>query len=204
MVELFSGLASLLIVLVLVAYFKQVIKGQSTPNPATWLIWSIVCTMNAVSYFLVVKGNLWQSSITIIVAVGLSSIFVYSLVKGKFGKLGKTEVICFVSAVIVGILWQITGDANLANILLQGVFLISFVPTVLGLLKRELKEKALPWNLAVVSYSCLLISVIIDIENAGWIALVHPIANGIIGNGSVALIVNLQARKPEEHIHEEN
>jgi hypothetical protein len=80
------------------SYLVQVIKGRSIPNPATWLIWVIVTIINTLTYFLVTGGNLWISLSSIVLACGIVFIFIFSLIKGKFSKLGKIEVISLVIA----------------------------------------------------------------------------------------------------------
>ena len=193
MSQLFVIIGNLLMVAVLVTYFKQVKEGTSIPNPSTWLLWVVVSLMNAVSYFLVVQENLWQSMYVLVATTGLTVIFIYSVMKGKFGKIGTMEKISFVLALAVGILWKTTGSADLANLSLQVIFVISFIPTIHGLLTHKLKEKGLPWNLAVASYAFITAGILTS-ESYRWIALVYPIVNGILGNGSVALIVALQER----------
>ncbi|MBU2509646.1 MAG: hypothetical protein ABII13_01110 [Patescibacteria group bacterium] len=194
MSQLFSILASALIIAVIIIYFRQVVKGDSVPNPATWFIWSIIGVMNAISYFAVVRESLWQSLITLLAATGMTSIFLYSIVKGKFAKVGKLEIICFSLAVAIGVMWKASGDADIANLSLQAVYLVSFVPTIHGLLTHKLREKGLPWYLSLISYSCMIVAIVTH-ESFRWIALAHPIANGIIGNGTVTIIIVLQARK---------
>ena len=192
--QFFSVAANVLIVVVMVIYFKQVVKGVSVPNPSAWLIWIIIGLMNMVSYFLVVRGDLWQSLITIVTFAGFIFIFVYATVKGKFAGFSKADMFYFIPALVVGVIWQTTGNADLANISLQIVYLLSYLPIVHGLLSHRLREKSLPWNLASISY-CLMILAIVTADSWRWIALVHPIANGIVGNGSVILAIHLQARK---------
>lgn len=191
MAHVLSILASLCICAVIVMYYRQVAKGHSTPNPATWLIWLVLGIMNAVSYFVVVRGNYFEWAITGFAAVGLSAIF-YALRKGKFGDLGWTEIVCGTLCLLVGVVWKITGDAITANILLQVIYVISFIPTAFGLLFKDAKEKAPPWNLAVLAYTLVVIAIIIDWGEGSWLELVHPIANGIVGNGSIALIIQLK------------
>lgn len=196
MSDLISIVASLFMVGVVITYLGQVIKNSSTPNPATWVIWSIVSTMNAISYFSVVQDDILKASTSAISAVGLSIVFIYSLAKGKMGKIGLVEILSFLMAIIIGFLWKKTGNASMANLSLQLIFIVSFIPTIRGLLKRELKEKPLPWILAVISQGLLGLAIIFDWQSAGgWIALAYPIINGVIGNGIVAIIVIWQDHK---------
>lgn len=149
MTETLSLLANLILVFVILIYLRQVVRSESTPNPATWLIWLIIVTMNTVSYYHVVSGNIAQWLLTFTSAIGLSAICLYSLFRGKFGRIGIVEIVSFLSAVCVGIFWQTTSNAILTNLFLQSIFLISFVPTITGLKRGQLRERAFPWDLAV-------------------------------------------------------
>ncbi len=194
MSELLSIAASLFMVAVVITYFLQVQNNLSTPNPATWLIWSVVTTMNSISYFFVVNGNWFKFSLSVVVAIGLSTIFLYTLRTGRFGKIGWVEILSFLMAVAIGLVWKTSGNNSLANLSLQVVLAISFIPTIKGLLSRELKERPLPWLLAVSGYSLQVLAILTD-WNSDWVALAYPIVNGIFGNGSVAVIIFYQAKQ---------
>ena len=194
MSQFFSLIGNIVVIAVIITYFRQVRNGDSTPNPATWLLWVIVSLMNAVSYFIVVQEDIWQSLIVIITTIGLTGIFGYAAFTGKFRSIGATEKVCFGLAIMVGVLWKATGSAIIANLSLQIIFAISFWPTVRGLLTHELTEnKALPWNLAVISYFFVTLGVLTAVP-FNWVALGFPIVNGLLGNGSVALIIHLQKK----------
>ncbi len=195
MKEVLTILSSLIFLAVICFYMKQLVQGQSTPNPATWVIWLLVSALNLFTYFAVVDGDMFKSLLSITMTSGIAFVFLYAFVKGKIGKAGKVEVFSFLLAVGVGILWQTTGNADISNLLLQGVFLISFVPTVIGLLKNELREKSLPWDLAVIAYVLQTAAIIVDWSNSSWVELGFPIVNGLLGNGSVALTIRIVKRR---------
>lgn len=194
MSQLLSVLASVLITIVMFCYARQVVLGTSTPNPATWLIWTVVTAMNTTTYFSVVQGNPWKTAVTSIVAFMVFLIFVYSLARGKFTGMKWAEVACAATALCVGVFWRITGDVVLANLLLQLVFLISFTPTVLRLLRNESREEPFPWDLAVVAYSVMIGAIVADWGSGSPVALAHPILNGIVGNGCVSIAIRLQQK----------
>jgi len=66
----FLILSNITTIIFLYVYFLQVKNGSSTPNPTTWLIWAIVSTMNAISFFLITDGNFLQSFYVLVVASG--------------------------------------------------------------------------------------------------------------------------------------
>ncbi len=173
------------------SYFKQLLKDESVPNPATWLIWLVVTILNTVTYYIVAKRNTWLSLTSIVLALVIASIFITALVKGKFSRLGLVEILSLVFALVIGVFWKITGDAALSNICLQAIFLISFYPTIHGLLTHASKEKPLPWAFASMSYALQIINVVLSQITS--VALVFPIVN-LIGNGTVGLFSYFQNR----------
>lgn len=194
MATVFSVLSSLTVVAVMILYLRQTVKGGSTPNPATWLIWLVVGVMNTVSYFSVVQGNLVEWVMTPCAVLGTASIFFYALFKGKFGKVGIVEVVCFGLACVIGFFWKLYGPIA-ANISLQVIYIISFCPTAIGLLKGRLREEPLPWVLAIVSFAFQVGAILCNFTDDSWTKLVYPVVNGVIGNGSVAVLIILLRRR---------
>ncbi len=195
MVEALSIVGGLTLIAAFFCYFMSVAKNTSTPNPATWLIWFVIFIMNTVTYFMVAHGSFWQSLITIVAASGILCIFVYSLFKGKFAKIGAMESVCLVTALVVGIIWKTTHNPVLANLLLQFIYVISFIPMITGLASGKLKERVLPWALAFSAYIPTLIIIFINWNTSSWVGLVHPIVNGIMGNGAIIILVLLKDAK---------
>jgi len=188
-VSYFFGLiAGLTALLAYGLYFKQTLKGQSTPNPSTWAIWLLVGLINAITYFSITNNNLWQSFIVIAVTFSVSIIFMYSLLKGKFSKISYVEITIFILAIAIGIFWQITLNDRISNLLLQGIYVISYIPTIYGIIKGTGKEYHVAWIVAFTAYLFATISIAFD-PQIDWIAFVHPVVNGLLGNGVVAGLI---------------
>lgn len=201
MIEILSIVGGMILIAAFFFYFKSVAKNTSTPNPATWLIWFVIFMMNTITYFMVARGSLWQTLITIVAAIGVLCIFIYSLFKGKFARIGKIEVACLATALVVGIIWKTTKDPILANLLLQFIYAVSFIPMIIGLANGRLREKTFPWVLAFSAYVPTIIIIIINWETVSWVGLVHPIVNGIMGNGAIILLAAVKNNKPVRKIN---
>lgn len=189
MVELLGIISSLLTILVYVVYLDQTRKGASTPNPATWLIWLTAGAINVFTYLQLpeIKGDLFKAAAIITSNSCVGLFFIYSLIKGKFAKLTRIETIALIGAVIVGAFWKTSQDPQKANLLLQIIYLISFYPTIAGLLHKKMREGWLAWAIGASAYVFSTASIAIDFKG-DWTALAYPIAIGICGNGSVAII----------------
>ena len=185
--QILGGLSGLMLIAAYVLYFKQTLKGESKPNPSSWAIWLVAGLINAFTYFAVVEGNVWQSLCVSMEALGVVTVFGYALVRGKFSQVSMVEILCFLLAVGVGIFWQVTSDDRIANLLLQSIYVISFVPTVSGLMTGRTKEHAASWSVAVIAYFLSTLSLMLD-YSGDWIAFVHPVVNGLIGNGLIAYL----------------
>jgi hypothetical protein len=120
------------------------------------------------------------------VVLGIISVTFYSLRFGRFSKLGIIDTVCLILGLIVVAIWQLTGDPITANLILQVVYVISFIPTIIGLSKGSLFESSTPWVFAVLSYLLMIIVTISHWEQSSWVELAHPVLNGVIGNGVVA------------------
>lgn len=193
MIQFLSIIGGVLLIAAFYCYFRSVAKNTSTPNPTTWLIWLVIFIMNTITYFMVARESIWQTMITIVAALGILAIFFYSLFRGKFARVGAIEVLCLVIAVAVGVVWKMTKDPILANLLLQFIYVISFVPMITGLVRGTLKEKVLPWVLAFGAYIPTIIIILINWNTSSWVGLVHPIVNGLMGNGAVILLVAIRS-----------
>lgn len=194
MSDFFAVIGSIFLAIGIGSYYYFTTRGEAKPNPATILVWWVISIMNLGSYYTVVDGNYFKVAIAIVLSLGLTAVGSYSLIHGKFSKLAKADMISLGLAVIVGIFWQTTGDAVISNLMLQLIIVISFFPTIRGLVQGTGKERYTTWNLAVIAYLLQTLSITLDPEQS-WVALVYPIINGIIGNGSVSITLFLVKRK---------
>jgi len=181
-----------MIIPVYYTYFLQVKRGDSIPNPATWSIWVAVMLLNGATYSKMTE-NLLESFVAIVAPVSLLFMFLYIIRHRKFGKLGKTEIIVLILTFLIGILWKFT-NATISNLCLQAILLFSFWPTAKGLIKNELKEKPLPWFIAVGAYLFLIAANAFNL-NDDYAKLVFPLLNGVIGNGSIGIIAIIKTRE---------
>lgn len=186
--NIFGVLAAITALIAYGFYFKQAIKGQSTPNPSTWLIWFIAGIINSFTYFTVVRGNIWQSLFIVAVTFSVFIILLYALFKGKFTKIKSLEIVVFLMALGIGIFWQITANDRISNLLLQCIYVISYIPTVIGLIKGTGKEHCASWLTAVISYTFATFALLTNYPK-DWIAFISPIVNGILGNGLVMILI---------------
>ncbi len=103
-------------------------------------------------------------------------------------KISKIEIIMFGLAIAIGIFWQITSNDRISNLILQVIYIISFVPTISGIIRKRSKEHPTAWIAASISYLFSIISIALA-NQIDWIAFIHPVVIGLLGNGIVAALI---------------
>jgi small basic protein len=169
-------------------------SGASTPHPVTWITWVAVSFINLITYYTIVSDSPWKISTAIVGFVSMSIICGYSFFLKSNPKISNFDKIIIVLTIAIGVMWQTTNNDRLANILVQIIFAISYLPTIKGLISGKVKEKPFPWWLAVSSYSLQIIAILIAF-NGDFLQLLFPIVNGILGNGSVAVLSTIKNKQ---------
>lgn len=178
-------LASLLMLTALPIYFSQIRNGSSVPNPATWMIMSLLVVLNTATYYYTAEKETWKTMMAIIPMLGVITICVYTYVYGKFAPLAAREkrTLKLTSGLIV--FWPFVGS-DIANALTQLLFLSSAYPTIEALRTGDGKEKALPWGVATSAYTIMTIAIGIDwwYGHADLWQIIYPViripANGLV------------------------
>lgn len=161
LVEPLLQVASLLMLLALPIYFSQIRNGSSVPNPATWMIMSLLVVLNTATYYYTAEKETWKTVMAVIPMLGVLTICVYTYTYGKFAPLAAREKRTLKLAVGLMVFWPFVGS-DIANVLIQLLFLSSAYPTIEALRTGDGKEKALPWGIATSAYIIMTIAVGID------------------------------------------
>jgi len=106
--------------------------------------------------------------------------------------IGLVEIAALAGAIIVSYFYIRTKNHRVSNMMIQVIFLISYVPVAVGILTGALIESPPAWILGIISYVFMALAVVVDYND--WLELAYPIANGIIGNGVVAILAIIMER----------
>lgn len=186
-IDAFLALASSVVMFVAFAVYNwQVIRGKSTPNAASWLIWSVAGIVSASSYF-VMTWSIPKSSAILTDAVLCSSVFLLALFKKKFEKLLAIDYVVLGGSILGVLIWGAWGSTDIANLFMQGVALVGFVPTVAGLIRRTLQEAKMAWFLWGLAYFLTSIVVLKNFDG-NWHNLVSPLFIGVAMHWFVAAL----------------
>jgi len=154
-----------------VLYAKQALKGESAPQIVSWGLWAFLATLNALT-FRQMSDNV-TALVSLTGSAGCILLFFYVLTIGKFSRMTRSEKVQLVAGIIAIVVWMNT-NATIANVLLVGIALGSFIPTFQAVLKNPYAEKPAPWWLWGVAY--LFTTIFTFLFRDGWTAkMIMPI-----------------------------
>lgn len=166
-------------------YNKQILRGTSVPNAATWTLWAFLTILNASSYA-AMSGDMAKSILPIASSLACVLTFLFSLHKGKLSQIDAWDRIALVIGVVSGLIWWWYHSATYANLVLQLSIAISFVPTYRGVWKNPAVERAFPWCLWSSAYALSVVVIALRWEGQ-YQDLVYPI-NGLLLHAVVGLL----------------
>lgn len=153
------ALVSLLIYLTAFGlYIRQMIRGHSKPNPATWGMWVFIVFLNSASYS-VMTGDWVKALTTYAGCLAMSVTFLFALKKGKFSRLSGFDWLLMFLGFSSILVWWVRRDAMYANLLLQVCIIVSFIPTYRGVWRNPRNERPLPWLLFSFGYIVAIVVV---------------------------------------------
>lgn len=153
-------------------YARQTRDGTSQPNIASWAVWAFLAILNALSYW-AMCGSILLAAQYLTGAVACLIVFSYALCTGKLSKPGWVEVTVLVLGTAAVLIWWINWSAADADWLVFLAFLISFVPTYVGVIRDPHKEAPLAW-LVWTAACALTVANVIEQGKGGTQAIVVP------------------------------
>jgi hypothetical protein len=166
-------------------YNKQMLRGESSPNAATWTMWSFISTLNAATY-LFMSEDIVKAILPVASTVACLGTFTYSIIKGKLSRLDRIDSIALGLGIIAALAWFYYKSPTISNMLLQIPIAISFVPTWRGVIRNPKVERALPWIIWSSAYIVNITAVILRWKGQPQ-DLVYPI-NCLFLHGGVGLL----------------
>jgi hypothetical protein len=132
--------------------------------------------------------DLWQTLVIIVTTFSITLIFFYSLLKGKFIKLKRFEIRIIVFIVIIIFIWITTGNSKIANIILQIIYVVSYVPVAISVTMDSSTENPVAWVIATIAYVFATLAIVCNYTGE-IVSLIYPIVNGILGNGIITILI---------------
>lgn len=155
-------------------YNKQIFKGTSIPNTATWTLWTFLTVLNVSSYA-VITADVAKYMLSAASAFATIGTFIYSLFTGKFKKIDFWGWLVVGLGVVAGIVWYWYRSVTGANLIVIGAVTVAFWPLCRALWKDPSLERPLAWYVWAAAYSILTL-VIIMRWTGQWVELVYPVS----------------------------
>ncbi len=155
----FAGIASVLALIGNISYLRDIIKGKIEPHPYTWFIWSIV---SMTTFFGgLVKGAGIGALPTGVAEAFTVIIFLFSLkyfFQGRVKHIRKIDTYFFIIALLGLVPWILTRDPTLSVIVVVGIDLVAFLPTLRKTWKNPETEKPPLYSMNVLRHILTLFS----------------------------------------------
>ncbi|MFH0927942.1 MAG: hypothetical protein V1821_00540 [bacterium] len=166
-------------------YNKQMFRGESIPNVATWFLSAFIYSLNLASYFYMTL-DLIKIIMPLLGALACIGTLGYALARGKLSKPSPFDLATLPIGVTAALVWFYFRSATYANLILQVAAIVAIVPTLRGVKKNPLTERALPWFVWSFAYTFLVLTVLLR-PRGSYLELVYP-AIGIAIHASVGYL----------------
>jgi drug/metabolite transporter (DMT)-like permease len=175
---------------------KEGQPGKIDPNAATFFIRSVCAWLNLATYFEGSQTTWIRCFVLIVSSISLTILCGLSLFAGRLRMVKPTEIACLVMAIVLGIVWKEQRATNpvTANLLMQGILVISFIPAAWRSYTLEEKQTSATWLWATFAYFLMTAALLSDSHGFKPFQLVNPIIPGIGGNGLLAILAYRQEK----------
>jgi uncharacterized membrane protein YkvI len=173
-----AGVVALLDVGVGARYCVKLIRKESRPRIATWLIFELGVVMSLVAYFAsrdhsLVKAALNLTDFVVVTAIVASLFFVQPGGKIAFTR---NERLCLLIAGITMVAWMITKTAWIGFVGFQVVMTMAYLPTIESMWQWKPGRSPEPietWSITAVA---ALIGVVLDVTGShDYVAMLYPL-----------------------------
>lgn len=167
-VQIFGYLAALLSIVAVFPYIRDILKGKTKPERASWFIWTV---LGSIAFF----SQLEKGATNSLWMVGTSTVcvLIVSILSIKFGSGGfaKRDKISLLIAAIGLLLWFFTKEAAIALFITIIIDLTGSFLTVVKSLEDPESETISTWIIAFISGIFAALSV----GEWSFILLVYPL-----------------------------
>jgi uncharacterized membrane protein YadS len=190
-------IASLIHISAFIVYNKDIFQGKNRPSPVSWFLWAFITVLNFTSYK--VMNNDWIVAILPTVSSAMC-IFTFAFLifsalrlKRKIQKPDKGDIVVLLIGIVAIVVWQIFKSAIYANLIVQGCFTFSCIPTIRSAWRNPRNEKPLPWFMWTCAFLVGLAAVILR-WNQLFFSLIYPINAAVCHFGIAILALRKKAQ----------
>lgn len=162
---------SIITILLTIKYITQLVKKQTKPALAMWIMFSIAVGMSLVTYLSAGNYGFLDNIQNTVDVFYVFIISVAILILGdKSSKISRFDIGCLIAVFLIVIFWIFTQKHILTNFLIQSILVIAYFPVIQRMLKtRKNTESFIIW------IGMLLAPVISLISSKGLLATVYSV-----------------------------
>lgn len=144
-------------------YITQTIDGVIQPTMTTWLLFAVAVSLSMWTYLATEKHSMLTNiGNTIDLVFCWIELFAIVFVS-PHPRLGLNffEVCCIAAALLIGYGWRRTRKHVLANLAIQGIMVVAYLPTLYGLWYATTNHESLSaWSIQWLVCACALVTAI--------------------------------------------
>ncbi len=160
-------LSGVLAVAAIVPYIKDIFYGTTRPNAVSWFLWTLLQGIAMAAQFS--AGASWSVVLLVVITVNTAVVTVLALTGYGYHAYGRTDIVCFVLALIAVAAWQATKDPIVAIGFAIFADLFASVPTLVKALIEPASESLLGWWIIMfASLASVLSANIINAPNLAY------------------------------------
>lgn len=127
MKELLGGITIFLSLVGYIPYLRDVFRGKTKPHAFTWIVWTLVTFIVGAAQL--AAGSGWGGVHNLTTGLVCAVIVVYAL-RNRDKDIKRIDVVLFVLALLSIPLWIVTNNPVYSIILITGIDLLAFIPTL--------------------------------------------------------------------------
>lgn len=167
-------IATLLVFVSYIPYFRDILKGKTKPHPYTWFLWSFI---TLIAFGLQYVGGAGSGSfVTLAAAIMCMVVLLLTIFQKNQIRITTKDTIFLILALIALGLWLIAKQPTLSAILITGTDLLAFLPTIRKSWNKPHTETVLFYFLETFRFSLAIIaiqkySIITTLYPAVWLSV---------------------------------
>jgi hypothetical protein len=192
-----AGVLALLDVGVGARYCVKLIRKESHPRIATWLIFELGVVMSLVAYFASGDHSLVKAALNLTDFVVVNAILAALFFEQRGEKIlfTRNERLCLLIAGITMVAWTITKTAWIGFVGFQVVMTMAYVPTIESMWRWKPGRSPEPvetWGITAVA---ALIGVVIDVTGShDYVAMLYPLRAFLLCLVIVVLVLRWEGK----------
>lgn len=186
--QLLGQTAGVIAALATIPYVRSILRGETKPNRASWLIWAVVNWSLVFSYhFSGATTTIW---LNIVYVFTTTTIFLLSIKRGV-GGYTFLDIVCLIGAAIGLLLWWITDNPATAVYLNVLVDAVGFIPTLRKAYLEPQTENKLAWGISTFSNAVNVAA----LTTGRFTIILFPIYNFVFNGATFVLLYGVLQKK---------